>query len=257
MQTHPGFPHPTRRRALALFVISISVLAACAAGLASRAAQSPAAEEREFKNTIPEHVPLKVKLRNEQSFKNLKNERWARELEIEVRNTGIKPIYYVYLIINMPEVHVGGHPLTFRVAYGRKELAFLETLLEPDDLPIRAGESVTLKIRDSQVKGYENWRDKEKVADPKKIEIEMQIINFGDGTGYRSNQGIPDSAKKQSSNASRLREGPRTCAAPPVVPTPLLPGRFLKAYASTAPARLSRADSSPARDVIAARGAKC
>ncbi|HEX8557870.1 MAG TPA: hypothetical protein VF668_07220 [Pyrinomonadaceae bacterium] len=35
-----------------------------------------------------------MKLKSEKSFKDLKNKRWLRELELEVKNTGSRPIHY-------------------------------------------------------------------------------------------------------------------------------------------------------------------
>ena len=101
-------------------------------------------EEREFKNTIPEHVPLKIKLKNEAAFKDMKNKNWARDLEIEVKNTGNKPIYFIYMLMVLQDVTVGGYPYALQVTYGRKELVRLTTPIQPDDVPIMPDESVTL-----------------------------------------------------------------------------------------------------------------
>ena len=154
-------------------------------------ADKPAADEREFKNTVPAHVPIKVKLRNEQTFRKKENKNWARELEIEIKNTGAKPIYCLYVVISMEDVIALGYPMTLGTIYGRKELAFFDTPLEPEDVPILPGESVTLKFPENQVRGYEKWRDKENVADPKKVEFYMQVINYGDGTGFEAIEGLP------------------------------------------------------------------
>ena len=53
--------------------------------------------ERQLEDSIPKHVPLKVKVKKEKEagFKDLKNEQWAREFELEVTNTGTKPIKHV------------------------------------------------------------------------------------------------------------------------------------------------------------------
>lgn len=52
-------------------------------------------QERQVENTIPKHVPLDVKLTKakEKNWKDLKNENWARDFEVEVTNTEDKPIY--------------------------------------------------------------------------------------------------------------------------------------------------------------------
>lgn len=93
-------------------------------------------EERVFENTIPTHVPLKVKIKKEkeQSFKDLKNEKWVRELELEVTNTGNKPVYFfdMHLRTNVaPGIEVVFEDmnreglLVLTVEYGRAELGDL------------------------------------------------------------------------------------------------------------------------------------
>jgi hypothetical protein len=209
------------------------------------AAAETGSDERKFINTVPAHVPIKVKLKNEQSFKKKENKNWARELEIEVKNTGSKPIYYIYVIIELPDVVFGdGIPLGFRVKYGRPELAFLETPLEPADVPILPGESVTLKLHKGQVQGYEERRDKDKREDAKKVEFHMQIINFGDGTGFRSTQGNPDKAVKKSSATPRQKAKPGGCPPAASARSADSSGLLLKALYSLTPATFSRVNFS-------------
>lgn len=230
---HVASPRPHRKLRSVQVSLLTAVLVVCGIGLASSLAQSAAQEEREFKNTIPEHVPIRVKVKNEQSFKDMKNKNWARELEIEVKNTGSKPIYYLYVIITLPDVLVDGHQLTMRTRYGRKELTFLETPLEARDVPIRPGESVTLKIPESRVRTHETLRDEGKRADPKKVEFEMQRINFGDGTGLRGRDGRPDRGRKQSQNETHSKREGRSC--PPAIKVPEIDssGHYLKTFASS------------------------
>jgi hypothetical protein len=60
-------------------------------------AQELEKEERQLEDAIPKHVPIKVKIKaeKEKAFKDLHNEKWLRDLEIEVTNTGTKPIYFL------------------------------------------------------------------------------------------------------------------------------------------------------------------
>jgi uncharacterized ubiquitin-like protein YukD len=51
------------------------------------------AQEREIDNQIPKHLPIKVTIKNLEKVKKLDNEEWMRDLEIEIKNTGEKPIY--------------------------------------------------------------------------------------------------------------------------------------------------------------------
>lgn len=190
----------------------IAFLGLCGFGLVSSTAQSTqddSKDERKFENTIPAHVPLKVKLKNEQSFKNFKNKKWVREWEIEVKNTGSKPIYYLAVLVDMPELIVQGHPLAFRIVYGRRELLYINTPILPDDLPVLPGETVTLKVPESLVRGYEKLMNKGAHDDAKKVEFRLTFINFGDGTGLITTQGLPFPARpKQSLNEVRPQGQP-------------------------------------------------
>jgi hypothetical protein len=53
--------------------------------------------ERVFDNAVPENAPFRIKIKKEKekSFKDLKDENWVREFELEVTNTGDKPIYFL------------------------------------------------------------------------------------------------------------------------------------------------------------------
>lgn len=212
MNAHKLFSHLRNLKpAVLAATLLASFLVLCAVGIVSSMAQSAqddATEERKFENTIPAHVPLKVKLKNEQSFKDLKNKKWARELEIEVRNIGNKPIYFMYMVIFLPDMIVNGNPAGFQVTYGRKELVRLNTSIQPDDVPIRPGEVATLRISEAQVRGFEKLIDEEKRGFPKKVEFDLQLINFGDGTGLRSKQGRPhpDPNRKRALNVPYMKE---------------------------------------------------
>lgn len=66
------------------------------------AQQSPSAQqERQIENTVPKHVPLDIKVtkEKEKNWKDLKNENWAQDFELEITNTGDKPIYTFYLMV--------------------------------------------------------------------------------------------------------------------------------------------------------------
>src|SRR5215212_3668287 len=90
-----------------LFVCLVFVLLMKAATTLS-IAQS--AEERKMEITIPKHLPIKVGMKEEKekAFKDLKNEKWVRDFELEITNTGDKPIYVLSFIVILPEITDGG-----------------------------------------------------------------------------------------------------------------------------------------------------
>src|SRR5690349_15771618 len=107
--------------------------------------------ERQLEDLIPKHVPIKIKIKKdkEAGFKDLKNEKWAREFELEVTNTGTKPIYFLYFIVWTDVKAAAGFRIDFPLYYGREQLGDITTKAEPSDVPINPGESVSLKIHPS------------------------------------------------------------------------------------------------------------
>src|SRR2546423_13624686 len=81
-------------------------------------------EEREIEDKIPKHLPIKIKIKKEKekAFKDLKNDNWMRDVEFEVTNTGDKPIYFLYIVVEMPEITApNGTIMAFPLVYGRTE----------------------------------------------------------------------------------------------------------------------------------------
>jgi hypothetical protein len=216
---------PFGRRNLAAACASLLFLLVMGFGFAAHTARSPQngrdeseVTERKFENAIPEHVPIKVKLKSEKSFKDLTNKGWARELELEVKNTGSKPIHYLYVIFLLPDsLRDDGLLLGFRVSYGRSWNSDANTPLRPDEPPIPPGESTTLKLRESGVKGFEMLREEKKRTDPKRVRLELQILDYGDGTGFESVQGAPllYPPKKSSLDKPPAKESGSTCQPSP------------------------------------------
>ena len=131
--------------AVALVISVVGVLM-----MASRSASSSAAfQERVFENKIPAHIPIKIKIKKEKekSFKDLKNEKWLREFELEVTNTGDKPIYFLYIMLgtNVKDKE-DGLELMYPLTYGRAELGSIFTKATSDDTPIKPGETQILRL---------------------------------------------------------------------------------------------------------------
>lgn len=201
MKSHPLISHLRNLKlTLPVVVLLAAFIGWCPVGVVSSTAQSTQKEERELEDKIPKHLPLKVKV------KNLKNEKWAHDLEIEVTNTSNKPIYYLFLIVSLPEVKSeSNRTMGFQLIYGRSELVDFAASLQPEDIPIRPGESYTLKIPERFSLGWEQFVTKRKLpkAEPKKIKIRFGQLNFGDGTGFSLTDGSPiDIHEQQPSTVS-------------------------------------------------------
>jgi len=156
------------------------------------------AEERELEITIPKHLPIKVKMKEEKekAFKDLKNEKWMRDFELEITNTGDKPIYFLSLMITLPEIiapfQIGPdvNKVGFSIHYGRGQLIDIETKPWPDDIPLKPGETYVYSISDLVVEGWERFRREENSPDAKKLILDFQALSFGDGTGFIGNHGM-------------------------------------------------------------------
>ncbi|HEX8888820.1 MAG TPA: hypothetical protein VF779_06565 [Pyrinomonadaceae bacterium] len=203
--------NPPIKRATVLAKIVLLLSAVCLISiflingtLGTGVAQS---EEREFVDTTPKHLPIKVKIKKEkeQAFKDLKNEKWVRDLEIEVTNTGDKPIYLLHFTLVLPEVKdETGNNVGFVLHYGRAELGDIKTKAEPDDVPIKPGETYVFTITDGQVLGWESFVKKQNKLQPKKVILKFGTLSFGDGTGFWATSGIPFSrVSKPKSSLSR------------------------------------------------------
>jgi hypothetical protein len=202
--------------------------------------------EREFEDRVPKHLPIKVKIKKEKekAVKDLNNEKWVRDFQLEITNTGNKPIYFMSLVIDLPGVTApDGIGMAFSLRYGRSALADIGTKAEPDDVPIKPGETYVFSLPDIQVDGWEQFRKRENKPDAKKLILLFQLLSFGDGTGFTRSDGISlprppsetsgtgrcepkpslkDSSGLKGQHASRRRW-------PEVLPTDNLPAGFLLA----------------------------
>jgi hypothetical protein len=148
----------------------------------------PPPQERFLEDKIPKHLPIKVKLRKEKekSFKDSKNDNWARDLELEVTNTGTRPIYYLVLLINMPELRVGESNLIFDLRFGDKKFANFATGAKHEDISLKPGETIILKIKEGNDLDWEHFSRGMNWPKPIRFELKFVELSFGDGTGFLS-----------------------------------------------------------------------
>jgi hypothetical protein len=186
-QTHGAL----RRRLAFLFIMSLALIVLINGMPTPGVAQST--EERELEDRIPKHLPIKVKIKKEKekAFKDLKNEKWLRDFQLEITNTGNKPIYLLSFILKLPGITApDGREIAFSIIYGRSRLGDIGNKAEPDDVPIQPGETFVFRFPDSKQLDWEGFRQRENKPDPKKLILKFQILNFGDGTGFVGNEGI-------------------------------------------------------------------
>lgn len=206
--------------ALALFLLSqgrFGPATADVAGAAKRLQAVPAPEKmRLFENRISQNLPIRVKIKREKEkrFRDVDNENWARELELEVKNTGDKPIYFLFLHLDVPEAKIRDSYQSFAIVYGRVALSKWEERPTPEDVSIKPGETIVLKIEESQLRGWDQARGHGAV--PKRIHgtrLSLDQLSFGDGTGFEGGAPWPrqpnpsQSAYSKRPRSSNTKEG--------------------------------------------------
>ncbi|HXQ71679.1 MAG TPA: hypothetical protein VN844_14390 [Pyrinomonadaceae bacterium] len=179
--------------ALALSVVGILMTASL------RTSSSAAAfQERIFENKIPSHIPLKIKIKKEkeESFKDLKNEKWLRGFELELTNTGDKPIYFVYITMGTNVKVDNGLEMVYPLTYGRAQLGDIVSKATSDDSPINPGETIVLQIREAPY--WEKGVREGRWPQATKFTARIQVLSFGDGTGYFGTEVYPPDGRPRA-----------------------------------------------------------
>jgi hypothetical protein len=176
-----------------ILAISVFLLYRGASGPTNAQQSEPSPQERRFENLNAKHVPLDIKItrEKEKAWKDLKNGNWAHDFELEITNTGDKPIYSFYMLMFFDVPTDFGTELIAPVHYGRPEIGDPKVKATADDVPLKPGESKVFKIHPNVLlswdKGYreKGWRL------PTKVRIKLEGLSFGDGTGLVTNEGVP------------------------------------------------------------------
>lgn len=224
MNTHfNAVPSQSFKATVSAIVVLAFFLVFGGIGSVSSMAQSSQPEARELDDKIPKHLPIKVKV------KNLDKEKWVREVEVEVKNTGDKPIYYLGFNLLMPELtDEKGTVVAVSFRYGRAELGLFESRPTAEDVPIQPGDTYIMKVPESQMEGWEAAEKHGKVHEPKKFRIKFYLLHHGDGTGFTTSGGLPipkPNATSSSSCGRGRRAAPAQSAAsrkelsPPLIPS--------------------------------------
>ena len=194
MNTSSNDPNVLSKTLASALVLSV----VCVLIIASRLSPSSAAlQERIFENKIPAHLPIKIKIKKEkeQSFKDLKNEKWLREFELEVTNTGDRPIYYLEIVMNTHVQFDGvGPEIVFSLRYGRPELGDIVTKATSDDVPIKPGETHILMVGNATL--WEQGVREKRWPESTKFTAEIQVLSFGDGTGIWGTELYPPPGRR-------------------------------------------------------------
>jgi len=188
----------------------------------------PQEGERRIENLIPRHVPISIKIRSEKetAFKDLSNRNWARDFELEVTNTGNKPIYFLDLSVFFDVANSHGPELFTTLVYGRPEVGDVRVLPSPEDVPINPGESAILKVYSGTLKAWDIKSREQHWALPTRVQVKFQFLRFEDHNGFTGFEGVPTSRRKASPQTRLTNCVTRPGDAVAGTTAPSRPGRY-------------------------------
>jgi hypothetical protein len=144
---------------------------------------------------LPNHPIAVTKTRN------LQGVNFLRDLEIEVKNVSDNPIYFIRIHLTFPDIKpIQGRGYGFSLYYGDLKLINLDVRAGPKDVPINPGETYVFKVREEIWQGFEDFKSEKNLSasDTNRVELYLQEVSYGDGTGFRS--GGPHPRKQTSKN---------------------------------------------------------
>lgn len=108
-----------------LFVVfGVAVFAFAIINVTNSTTAQSSQSKRQLDDRVPGHLPIKIKIKKEkeEGFQDLNNEHWPRDFELEVKNTGDRPIYALGLVWELTEVRApDGNIYGATFMYGRGE----------------------------------------------------------------------------------------------------------------------------------------
>src|SRR5438132_8912655 len=98
---------------------------------------------REFKD-----MPLKV-----HAIRNLQSDTWHKDLEIEVKNIGTKPIYSILAYVEFPDHKSGGRDTGIVLRFGERKYIDVSVIGDPQDPHLDPGQNYVFTIPEEVRKG--------------------------------------------------------------------------------------------------------
>jgi hypothetical protein len=179
----------TQRQRLTAGVFVVCLGLALSAQVAGPVAGQGREGARAVVNALPPRLPLKVVVKNRELVADPKNESWLRDLEVEVTNTGSRPVYFVSLLLLLPGAKMGGLQPVYKLRFGNPALGSFTAIARPEDVPLAPGESAVVKVSEGEALMWEKWRARGAATEPQKLVLVLHQLNFGDGTGLVGQDG--------------------------------------------------------------------
>lgn len=149
--------------------------------------QAPSPEGRKVHIERQPQVPVSVT-----AIRNLQNENWLQDIEIEIKNNSTKSIYFLLMVLSFPDIpkttEADGmeRGVIIPLAYGRTELANRGQRAHSGDVPIKPGDKYIFKIAEHYQKGLESLLSRRQLPPSvtKRLLLRISSLRFDDGTGY-------------------------------------------------------------------------
>lgn len=153
---------------------------------------SSAQEKKKFKTKEFQDTPLVVR-----EVRNLESDTWHRDLEIEVKNTSSKPIYFILVYLVFPDdLGTGAIESGIPLDYGTPENEQISHYAVPEDIHLDPGQTCVLTIDENLSKGIEARRKLFPDVYNNMV-FWFAKISFGDGTGFEAGTKIDLRSKKK------------------------------------------------------------
>ncbi|HJQ69441.1 MAG TPA: hypothetical protein VKA70_10725 [Blastocatellia bacterium] len=152
------------------------------------------------------------------AIRNLQNEDWLKNLEIEVQNNSDKPVYALMVKIHYPDIpettEVDGIPRGYvsAMVYGRLELLNRDQVASSEDVPIKPGQKHVFKIPEPQWRGLKSALARREIPESiiKSIMIRISGIIFADGSGFLDDMAVPAKGAPSANKLPKIRDRTRT-----------------------------------------------
>ncbi len=152
-------------------------------------AQSEYGLNRKLKVKGFKDMPLEIT-----AIRNLESDDWVDELRIDVKNTGTKPIYFIYGHISPTDDGIGNDEVSVSFFFGKFENLDIKRLAEPTDPHLNPKETFTYSVAETEREGARNQYKRFRHL-YNHLVLEIHQISFGDGTGIDGSGNIDERHK--------------------------------------------------------------
>lgn len=153
---------------------------ASAAEIAKLRSKAQDQEKRVLQTRDFKDMPLKYHI-----IRNVESETWYKDLQIEVKNIGTKPIYGILALLEFPDHKPLGRDIGFHISFGDIKYWDTSLMADPQDPHLDPGQTYVFTIppKNARTLGKKYERAPQEF---KKLNFRFTVITFGDGTGFEA-----------------------------------------------------------------------